>query len=127
MSVLLNEYKGHGHCVMIYSAYIGNIMAQIGRDEWKINMVKTAQSNRAGANVKDFVDKLKIGKYESHFWQHYLLNLVYAVWSANAIVNTLSNHHGPSVLQAASGLMWRGKDESGSREMKQKAYVSSAD
>jgi len=127
MSVLFDKYQGHCHCVMMDSAYIGNIMAQIGRDEWKINMVETAQLNRAGANVKDFVDKLKIGKYESHFWQHDWLNLVYAVWSANAIVNTLSNHHGPSVLQAASGLMWRGKGKSGSREMKQKAYVSSAD
>ena len=85
MSVLLDEYKGHGHCVMMDSAYIGNIMAQIGRNEWKINMVGTAQSNRMGANVKDIVDKLKIGKYESHFWQHDSLNLVYAVWSANAI------------------------------------------
>ncbi len=103
------------------SAYMGDIiMAQIGRDEWKINMVGTAQSNWMGANVKDFVDKLKIGTYKSHFWQHESLNLVFVAWSDNAIVKTLSNHHGPKVLQAASRLMWRGKDDSGSREMTQK-------
>ena len=45
---------------------------------WKINMVGMAQSNRTGANVKNIVDKLKIGTYESHFWQHESLNLVLA-------------------------------------------------
>ena len=102
------------------SAYMGDIMAQIGRDEWKINMVGTAQSNWTGANVKDFVDKLKVGTYESHFWQHESLNLVFTAWSDNAIVKTLSNHHGLEVLQAASGLMRRGKDDSRLRDMTQK-------
>jgi hypothetical protein len=120
MSVLLNDYKGHGHCVTMDSAYMGDIMAQLGHDEWKINMVGMAQLNRMGANVKDFIDKLKIGTYESHFWQHESLNLVFAAWLDNAIVKTLWNHHGLDVLQAASGLMWRGKDNSVSREMKQK-------
>ncbi len=36
-------------------------------------------------------------------------------------MKTLSNHHSPEVLQAASGLMRRGKDDGGSREIKQKA------
>ena len=76
MSVLLDGYKRHGHCVMMDSAYMGDVMAQIGRDEWKINMVGTAQSNRTRANVKNIIDKLKIGTYKSHFWQHESLNLV---------------------------------------------------
>jgi hypothetical protein len=33
MLVLIDKYKGHGHCVMMDSAYIGNIMAQIGCNE----------------------------------------------------------------------------------------------
>jgi hypothetical protein len=43
MSVLLNNFKGKGHCVTMDSAYMGDIMAQIGRDEWKFNMVGTSQ------------------------------------------------------------------------------------
>ena len=84
-------------------------------------MVGTAQLNRTGANVKNIIDKLKIGTYKSHFWQHKSLNLVFAAWSDNAIVKTLSNHHCPEVLQAESGLMRRGKDNSGSGEMNKKA------
>jgi len=121
MSLLLDDFKGTGHCVTMDSAYIGDIMAQIGREEWKLNMVGTAQSNRTGANVKDVVDKMKAGTYESCFWQHNTKNLVYAAWSDNAIVKTLSNHHGATALDAENGLMRRGKDENGSREMRQKA------
>ena len=58
-------------------------------------MVSMAQSNRTGANVKNIIDKLKIGTYESHFWQHESLNLLFAASSDNAIVKTLSNHHSP--------------------------------
>jgi hypothetical protein len=45
MSVLLNNFKGKGHCVTMDSAYMGDIMAQIGCKEWKMNLVGTAQSN----------------------------------------------------------------------------------
>ncbi len=30
------------------SAYMGNIMAQIGQEEWGFNMVATTQTNRSG-------------------------------------------------------------------------------
>jgi len=60
-SILLDAFKGKGHCVTMDSAYMGDIMAQIGREEWKINMVRTAQSNRTGASVKDVIDKMKVG------------------------------------------------------------------
>ncbi len=59
VSVLLDNFKGNGHCVMIDSAYMGDIMAQIDCKEWKLNMVGTSQSNQMGANVKDIVKKLK--------------------------------------------------------------------
>ena len=42
-----------------------DIMAQIGREEWKMNMVWTVQSNQMGANVKDVINMLKVGTYES--------------------------------------------------------------
>ncbi len=48
-------------------------------------------------------------------------NLVYTAWLDNVIVKTLSNHHGAHVLDEGNGLMRRGKDKSGAREMRQKA------
>ena len=74
-----------------------------------------------GANVKDIINMLKVGTYEPCFWQHNNKPLVYAAWSDNAIVKTLSNFHGEISLDAVNGMMQRGKDENGSREMKQKA------
>ena len=61
MSLLIDDFKGNGHNVTMDSAYMGDIMAQIGREEWKMNMVRTAQSNRTGASVKDVIDKMKVG------------------------------------------------------------------
>ena len=48
----LDEYKGKGHCVTMDSAYMGDILAQVGHSEWKINMVGTAQANRMGWEQK---------------------------------------------------------------------------
>jgi hypothetical protein len=45
MLVLLDDFRGKGHCVTMDSAYMGDIMVQIGHEEWKMNMVGTAQSN----------------------------------------------------------------------------------
>ncbi|KAL3765170.1 hypothetical protein ACHAW5_008589 [Stephanodiscus triporus] len=108
-----------GHCVTMDSAYMGDIMAQIGREEWKMNMVGTAQSNRTGANVKDIVDKMKAGTYESCFWQHNTKNL--CVLRQCNCQETLSNHHGATALDAENGFDAEGKDKNGSREMQQKA------
>ena len=58
---------------------MGDTMGQIGREEWKINMVGTAQTNRTGAPAAADVQKLKAGTYESIFWQHRMLNLCYVV------------------------------------------------
>jgi hypothetical protein len=99
---------------------MGDVMVQIGREEWQLNMVGTSQSNRVGAAVKDICDKMKIGTYESTIWEHNSKNLVFAAWSDNAIVKTLPNYHGATILDVENGLMWRGKDENKKREMKQK-------
>jgi hypothetical protein len=64
MSIILNNFKGKGHCITMDSAYMGDIMAKIGHREWQLNMVGMSQSNRVGANIKDVVDKMKVGTYE---------------------------------------------------------------
>jgi hypothetical protein len=127
MSLLLDDFKGKGHYVTMYSAYMGDIMAQIGREEWKMNMVRTAQSNQTGENVKDVMNKMKVGTYEACFWQHNNKPLVYAAWLDNAILKTLSNHHGALALNTENGLMRRGKDKNGSRDEAEGCDVSRAD
>ena len=70
MDIILDEFKGKGHCVTMDSAYMGNVMAQIGSKEWQLNMAGMSQSNRVGANVKDITDKMKVGTYDSIIWEH---------------------------------------------------------
>ena len=67
---ILDKYKGKGHCVTMDSAYMGDILAQVGHSEWKINMVGTAQANHTGAEVKEELDKMKRGTYKSVCFQH---------------------------------------------------------
>jgi hypothetical protein len=103
------------------SAYIGDILAQIGREEWKINnMVGMVQSNWMGASMKQTIKKMKKCTYELVFWQHTSLPLVYVAWSDNEIVNTLSNHHNPLLLEVDSGLMRKKKGDDAYREKSQK-------
>jgi hypothetical protein len=101
----LDAFKGKGHCVTMDSAYMGDTMGQIGREEWKINMVGTAQTNCTGAPAAANVQKLKVGTYESIFWQHQMLNLCYFVWLDNNKVKTLSNFHSPDVLEVGLGML----------------------
>jgi hypothetical protein len=46
---------------MMDSGYMGDTMGQIGREEWKINMVGTVQTNRTGDPAAADVKKLKVG------------------------------------------------------------------
>ena len=55
-------------------------MGQIGREEWKMNFVGTAQSNRTGADVEEVKKSMKKGTYESALFQHNSKPLVYALW-----------------------------------------------
>jgi hypothetical protein len=119
ISVLLDDIKGKDYCITMDSAYMGDIMGvQIGCNEWQLNMVGMAQSNQMGANAKDVVEKMKPGMYKLCFWQHITKNLVYTMWSDNAVLETLSNHHCANVL-VPGGSMQRRKDDSGSRTMHQ--------
>jgi hypothetical protein len=40
---MLAPFKYNGHCVVMDSAYMGDAMCQVGREEWFINMVGTVQ------------------------------------------------------------------------------------
>ena len=96
------ETKGKGRCVTMDSAYMSDIMAQIGRFEWEINMMGTSQVNWTGANAKATVDamkKTKKGTHATSMWQHNTLPLVFAAWADNAIVKTFSNFHSPVVIE----------------------------
>ena len=47
--IMLSSFRGNGHYVTCDSAYMGNIMALIAHNVWRINMVGTIQANRTGA------------------------------------------------------------------------------
>ena len=51
-NIMLDNFKGQGHCVTIYSAYMGDIMALIGQHKWKINMLGTAQEIELGLTLQ---------------------------------------------------------------------------
>ena len=53
--MMLTLFKGNGHCVTCDLAYMGDTMAQVSRNEWKVNMLGTIQSNRTGADIKPLV------------------------------------------------------------------------
>ena len=74
-----------------------------GRDVWRIDMVRTAQANCAGANI-DCTNLMKKGTYNSVCWQHLCRSLCFAIWSDNALIRTLLNFHGPEILQAEMGV-----------------------
>jgi len=61
--------KRHCHCVTMDSAYMGDTMGQIGREEWKINMVGMAQTNRTGAPAACSGGRTKVesGDVRKHF------------------------------------------------------------
>ena len=113
---LLGAFRGKGHCVTMDSAYMGSIMAQILQEEWKINAVGTAQANRVGPNVKEALKSLKKGTYKSLVFQHKTKPLVYALWSDNNIVKTLSNFHTPEILPVGDGLKRKKREADGRRE-----------
>jgi hypothetical protein len=115
LSLMLNNFKNNGHCVTMDNAYIGDIMAMIGRDVWCINMVGTAQVNRTGANI-DCTKLMKKGTYSSVCWQHVWQSLCFALWSNKALVRMLSNFHGPEILEAGMGVLQKKRDSNGKRE-----------
>ena len=50
------------------SAYMGGIMALIGRHKWQVNMVRTAQDNKTGADTAEEKKAMKKKTYASVMW-----------------------------------------------------------
>ena len=107
--IMLDPFKGEGRFVTMDSAYMGDIMAQIGHHEWGMNMVGTTNDNRTGADTKDKKKGMKKCTYESIMFQHKTEPLCYAMWADNNIVRTLSNCHPPKII--IDGLMRKGKTD----------------
>jgi hypothetical protein len=80
---MLDPFKGVGHCVVMDSAYMGDAMCQVGREEWGINMVGTVQSSRTGggrlgkAAIK--AKEIEKGTHESLLYQHNTKPLTYCM------------------------------------------------
>ena len=47
--IMLKPFHGNGYCVTCDSAYMGDIIAQVSRNEWKGNMVGTIRLDQTGA------------------------------------------------------------------------------
>ena len=106
--IMLAQFRGKGHHATCDLAYMGDIMALIARNVWKINMVGTIQANQTGAPMAASVKgplSMKKKTYEYKLWQHNTESLVAAVWSDNNLVKTLSNYHQPQIIPA--GMMRR--------------------
>ena len=52
------------------SAFMGDIVALIGRHEWKVHMLGTAQENRTGADTASGKRTMKKNTYKAVLWQH---------------------------------------------------------
>jgi hypothetical protein len=103
---MLDPFKNKGRCVVMDSAYMSDAMCQVGREEWKINMVGTCQTDRCGAGplgkaAYTGADKeISSNIHESLLYQHKTKPLTtYAVWGDNNFLKTLSNFHSPVVLR----------------------------
>jgi hypothetical protein len=116
--LMLDAFKNNGHCVTMDSAYMSGIMAMIGRDMRRINMVGMAQANRTRADI-DYTKSMKKGMYNAICWQHVWRSLWFAVWSEDTLVRTLSNFNGPEILKAGMGVLWKRRDGDGKQERHQ--------
>ncbi len=98
---------------------MGDILAQVGRYKWLMNMVGMSQMNRTGAAVKENVKDMKRGTYESLCFQHKMHPLCFVVWSDNNLVKNLSNFHSPTILQAPHGVMRKKRGPDKKQDQKQ--------
>jgi hypothetical protein len=100
---MLDPFKNKGHCVVMDYAYMSDAMCQVGREEWKINMIGTCQTDRCGAGplgkAACKAKEIEINTQQSLLYQHKTKPLTYAVWGDNNFVKTLSNFHSPVLLR----------------------------
>jgi hypothetical protein len=124
--LMLDSFKSAGHCVTMDSAYMGDIMAMVGHDVWRISMVRGAQANHTGANI-NCTKLMKKGTYGAVCWQHTWQSLCFAVWSDNALVLMPSNFHGPVMLEAGRGVLQKKGQQREVGEDKDRSVVPSPD
>ena len=79
-SEILDDFKDMCMACTMDSAYMGDIMAQIGREVWGFNFVGTSQTNRTGVPAKEDKKLMKVETYKSVMYQHKTEPLVYAMW-----------------------------------------------
>ena len=99
---MLDSFKGAGRCATMDLAYMGDVIDQIGRKEWDMNMVGTVTDNRTGAGpeAKEKKKTMRKVNYESIMFQHDSLPLTYKMWPDNNIVCTLSNFYPKTIIEA---------------------------
>ena len=139
LALFLRNFMGRGCSCTMDSAYMGQLLAMLAREVWKINVVGTTQTNRCGpdgALVKKAKTVLKVRSYESIFFYHKFKPLCVALWGDNNIVTTLSNHHPPRLLRAGTGVHRRLLGDDGFQEkepspvkipMQTKKYINEYD
>ena len=110
--IMLDPFEGEGRFVTM------DLKAQIGHHEWGMNMVRTSNDNRTGADTKEKKKGMKKCTYKSIMFQHNTEPLCYAMWANNNIVRILSNCHPPEII--IDSLM-RKKKTDGVRDRQQSA------
>ena len=66
LSIALHPFKGEGHTIVCDSAHMSEVMADIAREIWKMNLVGTCQCNRVGANASCLNDRVvEVGSCDS--------------------------------------------------------------
>ena len=100
--IMLYLFKGAGRCVTMDSAYMGDVMAHIGHEEWDTNTVGTVMDNWTGAGpeAKEKEKTTRKGDYESIMFQHDLLPLTYTMCLYNNIVRMLSKFYPITINEA---------------------------
>ena len=98
---------------------MGDLLALIGREILKCNLLGTCQANRMGADITATKKAMKRGTYEAVQFQHKTKSLNLAVWFDNSIVLMLSNYYSPVFLDVGQGMLRRKKDKNSTRERNQ--------
>jgi hypothetical protein len=100
---MLESFKYKGHCGVMDSAYMDDVICKVGREGWGINMVGTCQTDRSGTSTLGKVaaeaKEIVIGNHESLIYQHNTKSLLYTVLGDNNFVKTLSSFHSPVILR----------------------------
>ena len=86
-SIVLDPFKGKGHSVVCDSTHMSEIMANIARVIWVINLIGTCPCNRIGADTDCLKDGVvEVGSCDSVAWQRKDGKLSFCVWGDDNLV-----------------------------------------